>query len=141
MFIWWGPELIQFYNDAYRPSLGFSGKHPAAVGQRAEECWPETWPVIKPLIDEVWAGHSIWSEDQLIPIHRNGRLEEVYWTFSYSPLKEDDGTVGGVLVICQETTDKVKAKLKLEEDGEKIPQHHPAGPGRHCHPERKGLRR
>lgn len=110
--------MVQFYNDAYRPSLGLSGKHPAAVGQRGKECWPEIWPVIKPLIDEVWAGGSTWSEDQLIPIYRDGRLEDVYWTFSYSPVKEDDGTVNGILVICQETTDKVKAKQKLE-DAEK----------------------
>ncbi|GEP95788.1 PAS domain-containing sensor histidine kinase [Chitinophaga cymbidii] len=120
MFIWWGPEMIQFYNDAYRPSLGFSGKHPTAVGQRGEECWPEIWPVIKPIIDEVWAGNSNWSEDQLIPIYRNNMLEDVYWTFSYSPLKEDDGTVSGILVICQETTEKVKAKLQLEEADKKF---------------------
>lgn len=72
------------------------------------------------MIDEVWAGHSTWSEDQLIPIHRDGRLEDVYWTFSYSPLKEDDGTVNGVLVVCQETTEKVKAKLKLEDTEKKF---------------------
>ena len=48
MFLWWGNELIQFYNDAYRPSLGENGKHPTALGQRGEECWPEIWPTIKP---------------------------------------------------------------------------------------------
>ena len=53
MFLWWGPQLIQFYNDAYRPSLGTSGKHPRALGQRGEECWPEIWPVIQPLINRV----------------------------------------------------------------------------------------
>src|SRR5258708_7660705 len=46
MFIWWGKDLIQFYNDAYRPSFGNDGKHPSALGQRGEECWPEIWPVI-----------------------------------------------------------------------------------------------
>ncbi|HSC39072.1 MAG TPA: hypothetical protein VLD19_14415, partial [Chitinophagaceae bacterium] len=55
MFLWWGPELIQFYNDGYRPSLGNTGKHPA-IGQRGEDCWQEIWPVIKPLIDHVLAG-------------------------------------------------------------------------------------
>ena len=83
MFLWWGSELIQFYNDAYRPSLGNNGKHPHALGQRGEECWPEIWPTIKPLIDQVMAGgESTWAEDQLIPIYRNGTLEDVYWTFS-----------------------------------------------------------
>ncbi|MCY7355982.1 MAG: hypothetical protein LH609_00635 [Rudanella sp.] len=52
MFLWWGPDLIQFYNDAYRPSLGTNGKHPTALGQRGEDCWPEIWPQIKPLIDQ-----------------------------------------------------------------------------------------
>ncbi|MDF2455774.1 MAG: domain S-box protein, partial [Cytophagaceae bacterium] len=88
MFLWWGPELIQFYNDAYRPSLGTDGKHPHALGQRAEECWPEIWAVIKPLIDQVMAGgEATWAEDQHLPIYRNGKLEDVYWTFSYSPVK------------------------------------------------------
>ena len=70
MFLWWGPELICFYNDAYRPSLGQNGKHPFILGMRAEEAWPEIWEVIKPLIDQVFAGgDSVWSENQLIPIH------------------------------------------------------------------------
>ncbi|MBC7450294.1 MAG: hypothetical protein H7259_02270 [Cytophagales bacterium] len=78
MFLWWGEDLIQFYNDAYRPSLGNNGKHPAALGQKGEDCWPEIWPVIKPLIDQVLAGgEATWSEDQLIPIYRNGKLEDV----------------------------------------------------------------
>jgi two-component system sensor histidine kinase VicK len=110
MFIWWGDELIQFYNDAYRPSLGNEGKHPAALGQRGEDCWQEIWPVIKPLIDQVLAGgESTWSEDQLIPIYRNNRLEDVYWTFSYSKLLGELGEIAGVLVTCTETTKQVTA--------------------------------
>src|SRR6476660_8582108 len=82
MFLWWGPDLIQFYNDAYRPSLGNAGKHPTALGQQAEDCWPEIWDTIKPLIDKVLKdGEATWSENQLIPIYRNGHLENVYWTF------------------------------------------------------------
>jgi len=116
MFLWWGTGLIQFYNDAYRPSLGNNGKHPSALGQHGADCWPEIWPVIKPLIDQVMAGgESTWSEDQLIPIYRNNRLEDVYWTFSYSKVRDDDGEVAGVLVTCNETTEKVKSfnSLKL----------------------------
>ena len=79
MFLWWGAELIQFYNDAYRPSLGATGKHPKALGQKGDKCWPEIWPIIEPLISQVMAGgESTWSEDQLIPIYRNNRVEEVY---------------------------------------------------------------
>ncbi|GAB4019387.1 hypothetical protein GCM10028808_56980 [Spirosoma migulaei] len=115
MFLWWGSELIQFYNDTYRPSLGSSGKHPTALGQRGVECWPETWPTIKPLIDQVLAGNSVGAEDQLIPIYRNGRLENVYWTFGYSPVLDETGQVAGVLVICQETTQKVAFARESQE--------------------------
>ncbi|WP_448103350.1 ATP-binding protein [Pedobacter panaciterrae] len=116
MFLWWGKELIQFYNDAYRPSLGNEGKHPVALGQKGAECWPEIWPTIKPLIDQVMGGGaSTWSEDQLIPIYRNGRVEDVYWTFSYSGVDDENGAVGGVLVICSETTKKVKAYDEVEQ--------------------------
>lgn len=109
MFLWWGDELIQFYNDAYRPSLGEQGKHPGALGQRGEECWPEIWSIISPLIDQVRAGGAVWMRDRLIPIYRNGSLEDVYWTFGYSPVHDESGKVAGVLVICNETTEQVKA--------------------------------
>ncbi|MDB5016909.1 MAG: hypothetical protein JWQ84_1741 [Mucilaginibacter sp.] len=116
MFLWWGDDLIQFYNDAYRPSLGNNGKHPGALGQRGEECWPEIWPVIKPLIEQVMCGGgSTWREDQLIPIFRNNKLEDVYWTFSYSKVNDEYEKQGGVLVICSETTNKVNAIHQIEE--------------------------
>ncbi len=109
MFLWWGEDLIQFYNDAYRPSLGNNGKHPTALGQPGVDCWPEIWPVIKPLIEQVMSGgESIWRKDQLIPIFRNGRMENVYWTFGYSRVNDEDGNPGGVLVICNETTDEIE---------------------------------
>ena len=116
MFLWWGDDLVQFYNDAYRPSLGNEGKHPAALGQRGEECWPEIWPTIKPLIDQVMTtGVATWSESQLIPIFRNGHMEDVYWTFGYSAVLDDSGEIGGVLVVCQEMTEMVIGKKKLEQ--------------------------
>ncbi|QMW03853.1 PAS domain-containing sensor histidine kinase [Spirosoma foliorum] len=121
MFLWWGPELIQFYNDAYRPSLGNAGKHPTALGQPGADCWPETWPTIKPLIDQVLAGgEATWSEDQLIPIYRNGRLEDVYWTFSYSPVNDESGRPAGVLVTCSETTEKVTTIRDLQEHKDQL---------------------
>lgn len=116
MFIWWGEELTQFYNDAYRPSLGENGKHPSALGQPGKDCWPEIWPVIYPLIRQVLdTGEATWSENQLIPIYRNGRLEDVYWTFGYSPLVDEQGIVRGVLVVCTENTDNVLSVKKLTE--------------------------
>jgi hypothetical protein len=116
MFIWWGEDHVQFYNDAYRPSLGNNGKHPNALGQRGEDCWPEIWPVIYPLIRQVLdGGMATWSEDQLIPIYRNGQLEDVYWTFSYSAIIDEAGAIGGVLVVCYENTEKMVHYKKLAE--------------------------
>ncbi len=116
MFLWWGPELVCFYNDAYRPSLGKDGKHPAILGLGAKEAWPEIWDIIKPLIAQVMdGGEATWNEDQLIPIYRNGKIEDVYWTFSYSPVNNESGKVGGVLVTCSETTEKVNTLKSLEE--------------------------
>jgi signal transduction histidine kinase len=113
MFLWWGPELVQFYNDAYIPSFG-RGKHPAAMGQRGKECWGEVWPIIGPQIEDVMTGGSpSWHEDALVPIFRNGRIEEVYWTYGYSPVFGDDGSIGGTLVVCTETTHRVIAQRRL----------------------------
>lgn len=116
MFLFWGPEYLCFYNDAYRPSLGKEGKHPMILGMKGKEAWPEIWDTIHPLLDQVrTGGKSTWAENQLIPIYRNGRVEEVYWTFGYSPVKDEDGHIAGVFVTCTETTDSVIGLKKLEE--------------------------
>src|SRR5450432_104772 len=116
MFLFWGDELTCFYNDAYRPSLGNDGKHPGILGMAGKEAWSEIWAIIKPLMDQVLAGgEATWSEDQLIPIYRNGKIEDVYWTFSYSPVNDESGEVAGVLVTCSETTEKVNAFRSLAE--------------------------
>jgi len=82
----------------------------------AEKAWPEIWPVIKPLIDQVLLrGEATWSEDQLIPIYRDGKLEDVYWTFSYSPVSDETGKRSGVFITCTETTQKVLISIKMEE--------------------------
>jgi two-component system sensor histidine kinase VicK len=123
MFLWWGPQLICFYNDAYRPSLGKDGKHPSILGMPAAEAWPEIWTIIEPLIKQVLAGgESTWSEDQLIPIYRNGQMEDVYWTFSYSPVKDETGLPAGVFVTCTETTAKVIASFNLKQTNEQLQQ-------------------
>jgi signal transduction histidine kinase/CheY-like chemotaxis protein len=112
MFLWWGPELIQFYNDAYLPSFG-RGKHPAAMGQPGRDCWQEIWPIIWPQIDDVMTRRKpSWNEDALVPIFRNGRIEEVYWTYGYSPVIDEAGAVGGTLVVCTETTARVIASRR-----------------------------
>jgi PAS domain S-box-containing protein len=117
MFLWWGPELICFYNDAYRPSLGNDGKHPHILGTPAKDAWIEIWPIIQPLIDQVLSGGgATWSENQLIPIFRNGKIEDVYWTFSYSPVMDESGKAAAVLVTCSETTQAVLSLKAFEEN-------------------------
>lgn len=114
MFLWWGDDMVQFYNDAYRPSLGNNGKHPAALGQRGAECWPEIWHTIFPLIEQVrTTGKATWNEDMLVPIYRNGKIEDAYWTFGYSPIRIETGEIRGVLVVCTETTEKVQGLQEI----------------------------
>ena len=120
MFLFWGPELICFYNDAYRPSLGQDGKHPGILGMPAITAWTEIWDIVKPLMDIVLAGGSTWSEDQLIPIFRNGKIEDVYWTFGYSPVNDESGEPAGVLVICTETTEKLNNLKRLNESRDQL---------------------
>jgi len=120
MFLFWGEDLLCFYNDAYRPSLGNDGKHPA-IGKRAKEVWPEIWDFIGPLIDKVInTAQPVWFEDQLVPIFRNGKIEDVWWTFSYSPVYCDRGEVAGMLVTCTETTDKVKNLRTIKENEQQL---------------------
>jgi len=81
MFIWWGPELIQFYNDAYRETMG-PERHPSALGARGRACWQEIWDIIGPQIEHVMTGKgSTWNVDQLVPLTRHGRREDVWWTY------------------------------------------------------------
>jgi PAS domain S-box-containing protein len=114
MFIWWGEDLIQFYNDAYRQTMG-PERHPSALGQPGRECWAEIWPIIGPQIEQVMSGGGpTWHENQLVPVTRNGKLEQVYWTYGYSPIDEDDG-IGGVLVVCRDVTKDYLASVALRE--------------------------
>ena len=112
MFIWWGPELIQFYNDAYRETMG-PERHPSALGARGRECWAEIWDIIGPQIDYVMAGRgATWNVDQLVPVTRHGRREDVWWTYSYGPI-DFEGKVGGVLVVCRDVTSEHMARDAL----------------------------
>lgn len=123
MFLWWGKDMIQFYNDAYRPSLGNEGKHPSALGAKGVETWPEIWDIISPLHRQViTTGEAIWRENQLVPIYRNGRIEDVYWTFSYSSVLDDEGNHGGILVTCMETTETVMANQRIAKSQQELLQ-------------------
>lgn len=114
MFLFWGEDFLCFYNEAFRPSLGVNGKHPA-IGKKAIVVWGEIWHIIGPLIQQVVVTRKpVWFEDQLVPFYRNGRVEDIYWTFSYSPAFGEDNQVNGVLVTCMETTKSVLARQEKE---------------------------
>jgi PAS domain S-box-containing protein len=105
MYIAWGPEFIQFYNDAYLPILG--AKEEAAFGNRAQDTWNEIWDTIGPMWEEVCQGRSFGFDDFKLSINRFGYFEDCYFNFSYSPVPDDAGRVGGVLVTFTETTRRV----------------------------------
>ena len=116
VFVFWGEQHVCFYNDAYARSLG-AEKHPRVLGLPGHEAWTEIWDVIGPQIRQVMSGGAAtWHENQLVPILRHGQLEDVYWTYSFGPI--DDASypagVGGVLVLCTETTQAVLAARRLE---------------------------
>ncbi|MFY1826628.1 ATP-binding protein, partial [Myxococcus fulvus] len=114
MFVWWGRDLTVFYNDAYAPILG-TLKHPRFLGGAAQAQWAEVWDTLVPLVDQVIReGKATWSEDfHLFPVIRQGFSEETYFTFSYSPIRDESGDVGGVFCACQETTKRVLGERRL----------------------------
>lgn len=112
LFLWWGKELVQFYNDGYRPMLG-SAKHPAAMGQRGIECFKEAWSVLEPLIERVRAGGATNEVDGLVPLDRNGFLEECYFSYGFSPVRDETGAVAGVFVVTAEQTGRVLGARRL----------------------------
>lgn len=121
MLIFWGPDLITFYNDAFRPSLGNDGKHPGSLGQRGEESWAESWPVISPMIQAIMAGgDAVWFEDQKLPIYREGKMDFAYWTYSFSAISNGEGIIEGLLVTCAETTKAVSNLQKLQESKDEL---------------------
>ncbi|MDQ6608672.1 MAG: histidine kinase, partial [Bacteroidota bacterium] len=114
MYIAWGKEYTQIYNDGYRPILG-STKHPNALGISTKETFKEIWHIIGPMFEGVMNGKAVGFPDFMLPLNRNGFVEECYFDFSYSPIRKEDGAVGGVLVTVIETTNKKKAEEALKE--------------------------
>ncbi|OYZ17083.1 MAG: hypothetical protein B7Y35_00415 [Sphingomonadales bacterium 28-64-96] len=117
MFIAWGPELAFLYNDACRPVYG--NKHPWALGRPFREVWSEVWEQITPLVESALGGEATWSEDLPLTIERNGYPEEWWFTFSYSPLRDDSGEIAGVFCSAAETTDRVLAERRLVAERER----------------------
>ena len=115
MFIWWGPQLINLYNDAYAPILG--RRHPEALGKPARELWAEVWPSIGGQIDAVLTrGEASWSEQARLVVERSGYPEEAYFTWSHSPLPDDDGRIGGLICVVSEET----SRLKLQQERDRL---------------------
>ena len=124
MYVFWGPELSCLYNDAYSESIG-PERHPISLGRPGREVWEEIWDIIGPQIDQVMAGRgATWHVNHLVPITRHGRREDVYWTYSYSPIDDETAPsgVGGVLVVCTETTAQVLTARRLAHERDRLAQ-------------------
>lgn len=110
--LFWGPEYIALYNNAYIPTIG--AKHPAALGRPAVENWSETWEVLGPLLERVrTTGEPFWAQDHPFLLRRHGFLEQTYFDVSYDPVHLADGTVGGVLCLVSETTGRVLGERRM----------------------------
>jgi signal transduction histidine kinase len=112
--LWWGPQRWMFYNDGYRPMLGET-KHPQFLGRPGQEAWAEIWNVVGPMMDQVIeTGEATWSEDLFLLMSRYGYLEETYFTFSYSPIRDEVGTPTGIFNACTESTARVLDRRRLK---------------------------
>ncbi|MGA2649222.1 MAG: ATP-binding protein [Terracidiphilus sp.] len=99
-----GPELVLLYNDAFRPIL--TDRHPEALGDRGREFWTDVWPVVGQQLESVLNdGKTVTFENALVPILRNGKLQEAYFSYNYSPVFEPDGRIAGIITICQDVTE------------------------------------
>ncbi|MFL5189718.1 MAG: GAF domain-containing protein, partial [Microvirga sp.] len=110
-YMLWGRELTSFYNDAYAPILG---SKPQALGRPFREVWAEAWDTVGPIAEKALLGQASYFEDLPITVERNGYPEQTWWTFSYSPIHDEAGHVGGILCTVHDTTAKVLSERRLE---------------------------
>ncbi len=113
MWLGWGPELAMVYNHAYVPIL--ADKHPQALAAPLSQVWSDIWPDVKDLVATALAGHALYREDLALTVRRHGQTAPAWFTFSFSPLQDDDGVVRGLLCTVWETTDKVLTQRRLAE--------------------------
>jgi len=112
MFVWWGPELINLYNDAYRLIVG--GKHPQSLGQPASQVWREIWDEIGPRAESTMKSNKgTYDEALLLIMQRHGYQEETYYTFSYSPVPNDNGSIGGIICANTDETQRIINERRL----------------------------
>jgi PAS domain S-box-containing protein len=113
MFVWWGPNRINIYNDAYVPILG--AKHPAAFGQPAQPTWREIWDVVGPQADAVMQrGEATWNERVLLVMQRKGYAEDTWFTWSYSPIRDERDRIVGMFCACVEDTPRVELEKQRD---------------------------
>ncbi|HVW00675.1 MAG TPA: ATP-binding protein [Planctomycetaceae bacterium] len=113
MWLGWGPDFTFFYNDAYA-QMSLGPKHPWALGRPAREVWPEIWGDIGPRAESVLrTGQATWDEGLQLFLERRGFREETYHTFSYSPVPDDEGGVGGLLCVVTEDTERTIGERRL----------------------------
>ncbi|HEX2366709.1 MAG TPA: ATP-binding protein, partial [Bradyrhizobium sp.] len=118
MFVAWGKELGFLYNDAYAEILG--AKHPRSLGSRFNAIWSEIWTDISPLIDSAMAGEATYREDLPLLMNRRGFDEQTWFTFSYSPVRDEEGAIAGMFCAVAETTQKIVAEKALRESEEAL---------------------
>jgi two-component sensor histidine kinase/PAS domain-containing protein len=125
----WGPELTSFYNDAYRHILG---DKPDALGRPFSKVWEEAWEVIGPIARRAMEGHASYFENLPLTLERRGYPEQTWWTFSYSPIRDESGAVGGVLCTVHETTGELLARRELQAQRERLADWFRQAPGFMC---------
>lgn len=108
MCLFWGPDLTMLYNDAYAPVLG--GKEAGALGRPFREIWSDVWADVHPMVVQALSGESTFSSEMPLTMTRNGYPEQTYWTFSYSPLFDDEGLVAGLLCVTVDMTQLVVSR-------------------------------
>jgi two-component sensor histidine kinase len=119
--LFWGPDFVALYNDAYAPTIG--EKHPRALGRPARENWAELWDDLEPLLRRVLdGGETVFARDRPFYIERHGYPEDVYFDISYSPVRDEAGEIGGVLCIVSETTERVVAQRELTKTEKRLKQ-------------------
>ncbi|WP_236556900.1 ATP-binding protein [Calothrix sp. PCC 7507] len=112
MWVWWGSELVNLYNDAYRTVLG--GKHPALFARPGVEVWPEIWDEVGPRVEYAMLNNEgTYDESLLFIMERNGYPEETYYTFSYSPIPDDQGNPGGIICANTDDTQRIVGERQL----------------------------
>jgi PAS domain S-box-containing protein len=117
MSIAWGPGGTFIYNDAYAPFLG--ARHPGAMGNAFKDVWSDIWADIAPLVDRVFTGETISFTDMPLVMTRNGYPEDTWWSFSYSPLRDETGAVAGLLNVTSDATPRVLAERRLAAERER----------------------